>query len=172
MPNSKISSKVLAELNRQINQELNAAQEYLALSLWCDVRNLAGFTSFFASQSAEEREHAARITKHLLDRGVAPELAAIPAPRQAYKSLLEAALQAQAMEQANTKGIHAAFEAALAAKDFPAQVLLHWFINEQVEEEAWAAEMVDRVQAASCAGSLSDLDRHIERHLAGDKKAG
>ena len=172
MPNSKISPKVLAELNRQANQELSAAQEYLALSLWCDVRNLAGFTGFFASQSAEEREHAAKITKHLRDRGAAPELAGIPAPKQAYKTLLEVALQAQAMEQANTKGVHAAYEAALAAKDYPAQVLLHWFINEQVEEEAWAAEMVDRVQAASCAGSLSDLDRHIERYLAGDKAKG
>jgi ferritin len=44
-------------------------------------------------------------------------------------------------------------------------VLMHWFINEEVEEEDWATEMVDRVQAASCARSLSDLDRHIERYL-------
>ena len=172
MPNSKISPKVLAELNRQLNQELNAAQEYLALSFWCKLRNFTGFTGFFATQSAEEREHAAKFARHLLDRGTAPELAAIPAPKQVYKTLLEVALRAQAMEQANTQGIHAAYEAALAAKDLPAQVLLHWFINEQVEEEAWAAEMVDRVQGATCAGSLSDLDRHIERYLAGDKKAG
>jgi ferritin len=45
---------------------------------------------------------------------------------------------------------------------------MHWFINEQVEEEAWAAELVDRVKGATCAGSLSDLDRHIEKLLAGD----
>jgi ferritin len=172
MSNSKVSSKVLVELNRQLNQELNAAQGYLALSLWCDLQNLAGFSSFFATQAAEEREHAAKITKHLLDRNLAPELAPIPAPKQGFKSLLDVALLAQAMEQANTQGIHATYEAALAAKDFPAQVLMHWFINEQVEEEAWAAEMVERVQAASCAGSLSDLDRHIERYLSGDKKAG
>ena len=171
MPNSKIPAKVLAELNRQLNQELNAAQEYLALSLWCDLRNLAGFTRFFAKQSGEEREHGAKIMKHLRDRGVAPELAAVPVPKQAYKSLLEVALQAQAMEQGNTKGIHAVYEAALLAKDYPAQVLMHWFINEQVEEEAWAEQMVDRVQAATCAGSLSDVDRHIERYLADDKKA-
>ncbi|MGA2543394.1 MAG: ferritin [Verrucomicrobiota bacterium] len=171
MPNSRISAKVLAELNRQFNQELNAAHEYLALSLWCELRHLAGFSSFFAKQAGEEREHAAKIIKHLLDRDAAPELAAIPAPKQAYKTLLEVALQAQAMEQGNTKGINTAYEAALAAKDYPAQVLLHWFINEQVEEEAWAAEMVDRVQAATCAGSVSDLDRHIERYLADEKKA-
>jgi ferritin len=170
MPNSKIPSKVLTELHRQINQELTAAQEYLALSLWCDAQNFAGFTSFFAKQAGEERGHAAKMMKHLLDRNVSPELAAIPAPRQTFKSLLDVALRAQAMEQGNTQGIHAVYEAAIAAKDLPVQILMHWFINEQVEEEAWAQEMVDRVQASTCAGSLSDLDRHIERYLAGDKK--
>jgi len=42
---------------------------------------------------------------------------------------------------------------------------MHGFINEQVEEEDWSAEMVERVQAASGAGSLSNLDRHVERYL-------
>ena len=46
---------------------------------------------------------------------------------------------------------------------------MHWFIKEQVEEEAWTAEMVDRVQSAICAGSLLDLDRHIEKILSADK---
>jgi ferritin len=90
----------------------------------------------------------------------------LPAPRQDFSALLDVALHAQAMEQANTQGINAVFTAALAAKDYPAQVLMHWFINEQVEEEAWAAEMVDRVKGATCAGSLLDLDRHIEKLLA------
>jgi len=49
--------------------------------------------------------------------------------------------------------------------DYPAQVLMHWCINEQVEEEDWSTEMVERVQATTCAGSVSDLDRHIERYL-------
>jgi len=106
---------------------------------------------------------------HLLDRRVRPELTAINVPRQNFKSLFEVAQQAQAMEIANTQGVNVVYEAALAAKDYPTQVLMHWFINEQVEEEAWSTEMVERVQAASCAGSLSDLDRHIERLLGGDK---
>ena len=69
------------------------------------------------------------------------------------------------MEQANTKGINAVFEAALAAKDYPTQVLMHWFINEQVEEEAWCAEMIDRIASATCAGSVAELDRHIVKYL-------
>jgi ferritin len=62
--------------------------------------------------------------------------------------------------------MRAVYETALAAKDYPAQVLMQWFINEQIEEEAWCLEMVERVQAANCAGGFSDLDRHIERYLA------
>jgi ferritin len=169
MRNSKVPAKVVTELNRQLNHELSAAHSYRALSIWCADQNLKGFAAFFAKQATEEQEHAEKMTSHLLDRRVSPELAAISAPKQNFKSLLEAAQHAQAMEIANTQGINAVYEAALAAKDYPAQVLMHWFINEQVEEEAWSTEMVERVQSASCAGSLSDLDRHIERLLAGDK---
>jgi len=169
MAKTKIPSKTLTELNRQINYELTAAHAYLAMSVWCASRSLKGFAGFFTKQSGEEREHAEKLVKHVQDRGVAPELAAIVMPKQNFKSLVEVVEQAQAMEQANTGGINAVYEAAVAARDYPAQVLMHWFIKEQVEEEAWAAELVDRVKAATCAGSLLDLDRHVEK-LLGDEK--
>lgn len=162
---NKIHAKVLAELNRQFNQELSAAHGYRALSLWCEDQNLKGFARYFAKQVAEEQTHASRISGHVIDRGVLPETSAVPAPKCEFKSLLEAAQHAQSMERNNTQGINAVYEAALAAKDYPAQMLMQWFIAEQVEEEAWCLEMVERVQAASCAGGLSDLDRHIERYL-------
>ena len=165
MTRSKIPPSVGEELNRQFNQELAAAHSYLALSVWCDVRNLKGFGKYFVKQSGEERLHAERILKHLTDRGLTAEVTALPAPKQDFKTLLEVALQVQAQERANTQGVNAVYEAAVTARDYPAQVLMHWFINEQVEEEEWSTEMVERVQTASCAGSLSDLDRHIERYL-------
>lgn len=162
---SKISAAVLAELQRQFNQELSASHSYRALSLWCEDQNFLGFSRYFAKQVAEEQAHAAKISGHLIDRGVLPEVAALPAPKGSFKSMLDAALHAQGMERENTKGINAVYEAALAAKDYPAQVLMQWFISEQVEEEAWCMEMVERAQAATCAGGFSDLDRHIERYL-------
>ena len=169
MSTPTIPATVLAELNRQVNHELGAAHAYLAMSNWCATQNLKGFAAFFAKQAAEEREHAGKLMRHVLDRGAAPALAAQPAPKQDYGGLLELARQAQAMEQANTRGIHAVYEAALAAKDYAAQVLMHWFISEQVEEEAWAAEMVERVEATTCAGGWLDLDRHISKLLDGAK---
>ena len=122
------------------------------------------------SNSAEEQEHAGKIADHVIDRGVLPELIAIPAPKCHFKSLMEAAQHAQSMELNNTQGINSVYEAAFAAKDYPAQILMQWFINEQVEEEAWCLEMVERVQAATCAGGLSDFYRHIECYLEGNKK--
>jgi ferritin len=159
---------MLAALQRQLNHELSAAHGYLAMSIWCAAQNLKGFARFFAKQAGEERAHAGKMIDHLIDRGVLAEVETLPAPRQDFPALLDVARQAQAMEQANTQGINAVLTAALAAKDYPAQVLMHWFINEQVEEEAWAAELVDRVKGATCAGSLWDLDRHIEKLLAGE----
>ena len=166
MSKSKIPQKVVEELNRQFNQELAAAHSYLALSVWCDTRNLKGFGKYFVKQVGEERLHAEKILKFMTDRGVTAEVAALPAPKQDFRTLLEVAQQAHTQEHANTQGINTVYEAALAAKDYPTQVLMHFFINEQVEEESWSTEMVDRVQAATCAGSLSDLDRHIERYVA------
>ncbi len=168
MAQSTIPAAVGSELQRQLNHELAAAHAYLAMSWWCRARCFRGFADFFAKQAEEEREHAAKVMGHLQDRGVEPGLEAVPAPRQDYGSLLEVAAQAQKMERANTQGIYAVYEAALAAKDYPAQVLMHWFINEQVEEEAWAAELVERVQSATCAGSLASLDRHLGGLLAKD----
>jgi len=167
MTNNTIPAKVLAELNRQLNYELGAAYSYRALAAWCAAQELKGFAAYFAKQAEEEQAHADRIMAHLLDRGTQPRLEAIPAPQQTFKSLLEAVQHAQALERANTKSVNTVYEAALAAKDYPAQVLMHWFINEQVEEEAQAASAVARVQAATCAGSLFDLDRHIGKDLKG-----
>lgn len=166
MNKSKIPAKVVEELNRQLNQELGAAHNYRALAYWCEDQNLKGFARYFGKQAGEEHAHAGKIASHLIDRRLLPETGAIAAPKCVFKSLLEVAQHAEAMEHANTQGINSVYETALAAKDYPAQVLMHWFINEQVEEENWAAEMVERVQRAACAGSISDLDRHIERYLS------
>ena len=167
---NKIHARVLSELNRQFNQELSASHGYRALALWCDLQNLEGFARYFSKQASEELVHASRITTHLIDRNTLPETTALSAPKCNFKTLLEVAQHAQSMEIENTRGVHAVYQAAVDAKDYPAQVLMHWFINEQVEEEAWTMEMVERVEAATCAGGCSDLDRHIERYLQDEVK--
>lgn len=165
MPGIAIKPTVQTELQRQLNQELFASQSYLALAAWCDINNYKGFAAYFSKQATEERAHSQKIIEHLSARGVQPEFAAMPAAKGEFKSLQDVANKAQSMERSNTDGINKVFEAALKEKDYPAQVLMHWFINEQVEEEDWADELVDRVQHATCAGGIMYLDRHLEKYL-------
>lgn len=164
--NRTIPTAVVSELQRQLNHELAAAHAYTALAVWSFERNLKGFARFFYKQSGEERVHAQKFMDHLLDRGVMPALGGLDAPRTKFKSLVDVARHAQTMERENTEGIHRAYEAAVRQKDYPSQVLLHWFINEQVEEEAWCDEMVGRCELSTTEGGMQALDRHIERYLA------
>jgi ferritin len=163
-----MSPKLIATLNKQASQELQAAQDYLAMAYWCEVHHYSGFAKFFHKQTAEEQGHGAKIFQHLADRDVVPAIGALAAPRVSFKDLTAVAQAAYDLERANTAGIHATYETALAEKDYPAQVLLHGFITEQVEEEAWSDTMLVKTREASCAGALSSLDRHLCKILFGD----
>jgi ferritin len=160
--------KLIAALNKQANQELQAAQAYLAVSYWCEVQHFSGFAKFFHEQAVEEQSHAGKILKHLAERGTIPAFGALAAPKVSFKDLAAVAQTVFDMERANTAGIHAAYETALAEKDYPAQVMLHWFISEQVEEEAWSEKLLAKTREATCAGGLSSLDRHLPKILFGD----
>lgn len=170
MPGVLMKSSVEAEFQRQMNYELGAAHAYTALAIWCFDKNLKGFSSFFYKQAEEEREHAQKFIDFILDRGAFPRLRELPAPKVEFGSLLEVAQQAQVMEQSNSQGVIRAYEIAMKEGDYPGQVMLHWFISEQVEEEAWTDEMVARVESANCAGGLAELDRHINRYMTSGEK--
>ncbi len=163
-----MSPKLITALNKQANQELQAAQAYLAMSYWCEVHQCSGFAKYFHDQSTEEQGHAGKILKHLADRDVVPAIGALAAPAASFKGLTDVAKAAYDLERANTAGIHATYETALAEKDYPAQVLLHWFISEQVEEEAWSDKLLVKTREATCAGACSSLDRHLAKILSGD----
>ena len=166
MPAPSKSNALVTELQRQMNHEFGAAHAYTALAVWCYDRNLKGFARYFYKQSGEERMHAQKFIDFLHDRAFFPELTAVPGPKTKFKTLVEVAQHARAMERENTAGIQRAYEAALKQKDYAAQVLLHWYIQEQVEEEAWCDEMVARAESSTTEGGMQALDRHIERYLA------
>jgi ferritin len=163
-----MSPILITALNKQASQELHAAQAYLAMAYWSEVHHYTGFAKFFHDQVAEEHGHAGKIMKHLADREVVPTIGALAAPTASFKHLNDVSQTVYDLERANTAGIHAAYETALAEKDYPAQVLLHWFISEQVEEEAWSDTLLVKTREATCAGALSSLDRHLSKILFGD----
>ncbi|HMU93837.1 MAG TPA: ferritin [Anaerolineales bacterium] len=129
-------------MNDQINKELFSSYLYLSMAAYFEDKNLPGFAHWMRIQEAEEREHAMKFYDFILERGGRVMLKAIEAPKTDWKSALEVAEEVAAHEAKVTASIHALYELALKEKDYPAQVMLQWFISEQVEEEKNAAEIV------------------------------
>jgi len=155
-----LNTQLIETLEKQATHELTAAMAYLAMSNWCKAQDYPGFGEFFKKQFEEEIEHAEKFQEHLLERGVNPKIGAITAPQCEYTDMLSVAKMALKLEEENTAGIVACYELATEVKDYPAQFMLQWFIEEQMEEEAWANAMVTQVSRAACAGSILSLDRH------------
>lgn len=129
-------------MNEQINKELFSSYLYLSMAAWFEDRNLPGFANWMRIQADEEREHAMKFYEFILERGGRVQLKAIDAPKTDWSSTLEAVEEVAAHEGKVSASIHALYELALKEKDYPAQVMLQWFITEQVEEEKNAAELV------------------------------
>ena len=129
-------------MNEQINKELFSSYLYLSMAAYFEDKNLPGFAHWMRLQADEEREHAMKFYDFILERGGRVILKAIDAPKTEWSSSLEVAEEVAAHEAKVTASINALYELALKEKDYPAQVMLQWFINEQVEEEKNAAEIV------------------------------
>lgn len=129
-------------INDQINKELFSSYLYLSMASYFESRNLPGFAHWMHTQANEEREHAMKLYGFLNDRGGRVLLTAIDAPKNEWKSNLELFKEVAEHEAKVSASINALYETALKEKDYPAQVLLQWFISEQVEEEKNAAEIV------------------------------
>jgi ferritin len=129
-------------INDQINKELYSSYLYLSMAAYFEDTNLPGFAHWMRAQEAEEREHAMKLYDFIQERGGRVLLKAIDAPRTEWTSTLEVAEEVAAHEAKVTASIYALYETALKEKDYPAQIMLQWFITEQVEEEKNAAEIV------------------------------
>ncbi len=129
-------------INEQINKELYSSYLYLSMSSYFDDKNLPGFAHWMRVQEAEERQHAMKFYDFIQERGGRVLLKAIDAPKTQWASTLEAVEEVVAHEAKITASIYALYETALKEKDYPSQIMLQWFISEQVEEEKNAAEIV------------------------------
>ncbi|HAE59381.1 MAG TPA: ferritin [Anaerolineae bacterium] len=141
-----ISKAMQDAINEQINKEMFSSYLYLSMAAHFEGKNLPGFGNWLRIQAAEENEHAMKLYDFLLERGGKVELKAIAAPKQDWASAMEAVKEVLAHEQLVTKSIHDLYEVALKEKDYATQVMLHWFIEEQVEEEANAGAILDDMQ--------------------------
>ncbi len=159
-----ISKTMQDALNDQINKELYSSYLYLSMAAYFEDRNLPGFAHWMRVQEAEEREHAMKLYDFLLERGGKVALQTIAAPKTEWASTLEVAQEVAAHEANVTASIYALYETALKEKDYPAQVMLQWFITEQVEEEKNAAEIVANLKLIEERGTaVLMLDHRLSK---------
>jgi len=148
-----ISKAMQAAVNEQINKELYSSYLYLSMAAYFENKNLPGFAKWLHVQTDEERGHGMKLYQHLVDRNGRVVLKAIAAPATNWKSNLEVFKEVQTHEAEVTASINGLYELALKEKDYPMQVLLQWFINEQVEEEKNAADIVQQLELIDAHGT-------------------
>ncbi len=141
-----LSDKMQQALNEQFHNEMYSAYLYLAMAADLEAQNLPGFATWMRKQSQEEIEHAMKFYQHIYDRGGRVTLEALPKPPAEFGSPLAAFQKALEHEKSITQHIETLYELALEEKDYPAQVMLQWFIEEQVEEEKTAVEIIEKLK--------------------------
>jgi ferritin len=142
---SMIAAKVQDALNKHVTAELFSSNLYLAMSAWCEANASKGFGRWLRVQAEEERTHSLKIVDFVLARGGKVQLGAVEAPGGAWKTVLDVFKAVQKHERGVSEAIDGLHAIAVAQKDTATQVFLQWFISEQVEEEATAAEIVDKL---------------------------
>jgi ferritin len=147
-----ISKTMQDALNAQISLEQYSAQLYLAMSAHCERKSFKGFARWLRIQAAEETAHALKLVDFLIDRGGRLELAALAAPKTEFGGILQVFEQTLTHEKGITAKIAALFAQAREEKDYASEIALHWYVTEQVEEEATVGQIVDHLRAVGDQG--------------------
>ncbi len=157
-----IKPKIESALNGQITEESFSAYLYLSMSTWFHLNNLPGFAHWMEIQAKEEYSHSMKFYHFILERGGTPKLAALKEPESEWKSPQDIFEAAYNHEQHITSCIDDLVDLAIAEKDHATNAMLQWFVSEQVEEEAAASEVLERVKlAGTSGGGLFMLDREL-----------
>jgi ferritin len=164
-----LSKGIQEAINDQIHHEFHSAYIYLAMSAYLEAANFTGFAQWMRMQSKEEVNHALKLFDYVNNRNGRVTLKALEQPPVNFKSVLDTFENALQHEIKVTQMIHSLYELATRESDYATQVALQWFINEQVEEEATATSVVDRLKIAGNDGAaLLLLDREMGARQADD----
>jgi len=157
-----IKPTVQDAINEQINKELFSAFLYLSMSAYFADKNLPGFAKWLRVQYKEETEHAMKFYDYLIERGGKVALKAIDQPQMEWTSSKDIFEMVLEHEKKVTGLIYSLYELAIKEKDYPTQILLQWYINEQVEEEANATQIVEQLKMIEDRGTaVLMLDRQL-----------
>ena len=165
-----ISNQVSKALNKQIELEGSSSQFYLAMASWAETQGLNGIAAFLYTHADEERMHMLKLIRFVNERGghgVIPSLKQPPVTFKSVKSVFEEILK---HEIRVTAEINALVDTTLKVKDYTTHNFLQWYVSEQIEEEALARQIVDKLKLiGDDKGGLYFFDRDLDQLSKGSE---
>ncbi len=167
MNTKRLSEKLEKALSEQMNVEDFQSHIYLSYGIWAADEGYGGIANFLFRHAQEERNHAIKFMEYILNRGGKPQITALPAPGKDPKSLVDCFNLVFKHEVDNTEKIYNLVNIAFEEKDWASWNFLQWFVEEQIEEETLALDLIDKLKIAggdrATDESLFNLDKTLEK---------
>ena len=161
-----LKEKMLNALNEQINAEQYSALLYLSMSAWFSDNGLPGFANWMYVQYQEELTHANKFFKYVIERGGKVTLKSISQMDTEFRDVIDVFEKTLKHEQHVTSLINNLFDIAIEEREHATQSFLKWFVDEQVEEEANAQEILDTLKLIGGQGNgIFMLDREMRQRI-------
>jgi ferritin len=141
-----MNQQIEAALNDQINKEASSSQYYLAMASWAETNGLSGTAFFMYAHADEERFHMLKLVKFVNERGgraIIPAIAQPPSDFDSVQRMFELLL---AHELTVTASINDVVDICLKEKDYTTHNFMQWYVSEQMEEEALARSILDKLR--------------------------
>jgi ferritin len=159
-----VSKKIEKALNDQIRLESESSQLYLAMACWAEANGFEGVSEFMYDQSDEERQHMLKIIKFLNNRGGTTVVTELSAPKYQYDSIRELFENLLKHEIFISEKINDLVHLTFELKDFATHSFLQWYVIEQIEEEATARNIIDKMNLiGDNVSSLYLFDNEIKK---------
>lgn len=163
-----LKDKVEKALNAQMNFELSSSYLYLSMAAYFESENFNGFAQWMKVQSGEEYRHAMKIYAYINQRNGRVNLMKIDAPKSEWKDATEIFSETLTHEQKVTAAIDKLVELSETEKDHATNAFLQWYVTEQVEEEATATNILNKIKlVGDNRNGLFFLDRELGMRAAG-----
>ena len=158
-----ISKKINDAINEQIGNEFNASLQYVSIAAHFEGETLPMLARHFYRQAEEERDHAMRFVKYILDAGGRVVIPAVPAPQNKFGSAEEAVKLSLDQELKVTQQVNHLVAMAKGAKDFTTDNFLQWFVREQLEEVKSMTDLLNVIRRAT-EKNLLRVEEYLARH--------
>lgn len=158
-----MNPRVEAALNEQIEKEASSSQFYLAMASWAEGNGLNGTSKFMYTHSDEERFHMLKLVKFVNERGGTAIIPALGKPPVSFDNLTHVFELLLEHELAVTDSINNLVDICLQEKDYTTHNFIQWYVSEQLEEEALARTILDKIRLiGNDKGGMYMFDRDLE----------